>query len=117
VPPPNYFRESSAYFDGDDLKSGIIPGRVYLLNDVDLTQTQDEGVVSAFRPEEYVPAGMTVNQIEDYGGGPLYEVMNSDDQVVAYLNATRSATGPSTILVFWEFDPNSPPEESSEATQ
>lgn len=117
VPPATMFKQSSAYFEGSELKPGIIPGRVYLLNNVDLSQAQDESLVSAFRPEDYVPDGMTVNPIGDYGGGPVYEVKNRDAQIVAYLNATPSATGPSTILVFWEFDPNSPPAASSNSAE
>jgi hypothetical protein len=80
------------------LRDGIINDRVIMLNDVDLSQADDEGVVNAFRPADYLPDDVTINRLEDYGGGPLYEVKTSDDQLVGYLNATPSGTGPSVII-------------------
>lgn len=119
-PPPAFYDNPAAYFDDPNasspsLRDGIINDRVIMLNDVDLSQTEDEGVVNAFRPEDYLPEDVTINRVENYGGGPLYEVKTSDDQLVGYLNATPSATGPSVMIMLWEFNPNSPPSENASA--
>ncbi|MGJ3246354.1 MAG: hypothetical protein ACFE0I_09805 [Elainellaceae cyanobacterium] len=119
-PPPAFYQNPDAYFDDPNasdpsLRDGIINDRVIMLNDVDLSQADDEGVVNAFRPADYLPADVTINRLEDYGGGPLYEVKTNDDQLVGYLNATPSGTGPSVMIMLWEFDPHSPPSENASA--
>ncbi len=116
LPPLSIFRDSSAYFEetggsSPTPKVGIIPGRIYLLNGVDLTQERDEGVVDAFRPEDYVPEGLSVIPAGEYGGGPLYDVQNDEGQTVAYLNATSSRASSTTIIVFWDYNPNSLPDD------
>ncbi|MEB3357446.1 MAG: hypothetical protein VKK04_12030 [Synechococcales bacterium] len=52
---------------------------------------------------------ITVRRAGDYGGGPLFEVVSPEGEPVMYINAVQAKSGPSTFLIMWSFNPNSPP--------
>lgn len=89
-----------------------------LLNDIKLEGSG--GVASSFDPLTHVRFDadtMTIVQLtgQTYGGGPVYEIQTQDErEPVFYVNAVPSASGgSSTVVFYWEYNPNSPPDSAA----
>ncbi|MEB3212820.1 MAG: hypothetical protein VKL39_15785, partial [Leptolyngbyaceae bacterium] len=104
------------YLENDVPRDGIFG--FTLLNDIKLEG--GGGVTSSFNPATHVrfdPDTMTIVELigQSYGGGPIYEVQTkADREPVFYANAVPSSSGgSSTVVFYWEYNPNSPPDDTS----
>jgi len=59
--------------------------------------------------DNYQPRGFTFDPIGEYGGGQIYELKTAKGQTVSFINVVPGKGGASTVVITWEYDPNSPP--------
>ena len=59
--------------------------------------------------ENYGDRGFTFEAIGEYGGGQVYALKTSEGAVVDIVNVVPGKGNISTVVITWEFDPNSPP--------
>lgn len=88
IRPENVHPDSSGADREDDTLTGTI---------VNLGASFDEGV--------------TLTEVGEYAGGPLYEARTAEGQTIMFINVVPSKNGfnnPPTILVNWATNPNNP---------
>jgi hypothetical protein len=91
-----YFANPSAFYTGQAPRSGI---RNISLIGTQADTMMDEFLGTNLRNAEYDPP----EQVEDYGGGRVYQVKKGS--TVLYLNVVPTKDGSGTVLVVWEKQP------------
>ena len=106
LPPyPGTFRQPLAFY------SSAEPDAERLAGITDMQWFNDMSADSVFTKlqENYQPSGLTFEPIGDYGGGKMYELKTAEGQTVNFINVVPGKGGISTVVITWEYNPNSPP--------
>jgi len=110
-PSPEAFDEPNAFYssvEDEERRAGITAMQWF--NDIADT-------VFTKLQENYQPSGFTFEPIDDYGGGKMYELKTAEGQTVNFINVVPAKGGASTVVITWEYDPNSPTAPGSQAVQ
>jgi len=103
-PSPRVFRQPDDFYspgEDEELLAGII--KMQWVNDMPAAS------VLAELQESARLRGFTFDSIGDYGGGQVYELKTAEGETIYFVNVVPGKGGASTVVVTWEYDPNSPP--------
>lgn len=108
-PFPGVFDDPLQFYTSDASDAPLVPGIASMqwFNDM----RAEEAFTSI--EQTYGQQGITFADIGEYGGGRVYAMNNGEGQTFGYLNLVPGKGGASTVVVTWEFDPNSPPPETT----
>lgn len=113
APFPGVFAQPLKFYGSEEPDAEPLPG---IANMQWFNNLRAESVFAKLQ-QNYQPRGFTFNSIGEYGGGQVYELKTSEGQTVNFINVVPGKGGISTVVITWNYDPNSPPTPDAPAVQ
>lgn len=104
-PFPGVFVEPLKFYVSEEPDAEQLPG----ITTMQWFNNMQADSVFAKLQDNYQSRGFTFNPLEDYGGGKVYALKTAEGQTISFINVVPGKGGASTVVVTWEYDPNSPP--------
>ncbi len=104
-PFPGVFAEPLKFYASEDPDAEQLPG----ITAMQWFNNMRPDSVFAELQDNYQSGGFTFNPLDDYGGGKVYELKTAEGQTISFINVVPGKGGISTVVVTWQYDPNSPP--------
>ena len=105
APFPGVFVQPLKFYASEEPDAQILPG----ITNMQWFNNMRADSVFAKLQENYQPRGFTFDPIGDYGGGQMYELKTAEGEIINFINVVPGKGGISTVVITWEYDPNSPP--------